>query len=122
MKNKVNIYSSTKLSPEDDYPKNDYVPMPVDRPVGLDLNDFLPQMNRPFGEGQQLPDMSETEVLQVLMGGHQPIMAMLSNRQRNLKIIHAQFRNSDLKSAMEMAVTLNDASVIVDLLGILNSK
>lgn len=124
IKRNMNIYvSSPKLSPDEEYaPKDDYVPMPVDRPVGLDLSDFLPQTHQPFGARQQMPDMSETEVLNVIMGGHGPMMTMLSNRQRNLKIVHAQFRNSDLKGAIETAITLNDMSIIVELLGILNSK
>lgn len=75
-----------------------------------------------MGFQQELPDMSEAEVLGALMRGHEPMMAMLVTRQRSLKLVLAQYRSKDLKAAFESAVSFGDLSILVDLLGVLNSK
>lgn len=75
-----------------------------------------------MGGHQQLPTMSEAEVLGVMMRGHEPMKAMLAVRQRSLKIVLAQFRSKDFKAAVETAVSMNDLSIIVDLLGVFNSQ
>lgn len=66
--------------------------------------------------------MSEVEVLGVLERGHESMMSILNTRNRNLKLVYAQFRSKDLKSAIETAINLSDSSIIVDLLGIINNK
>ncbi|XP_018326906.1 katanin p80 WD40 repeat-containing subunit B1 [Agrilus planipennis] len=105
-----------------DRQESDYVPATVDRPVGLDLDDFLPKNHQPYGKEAQLPDMSEAEVLGIVMRGHEPMMAVLTTRQKNLKVVLAQLKSKDLKAAMEMAIQLDDLAIIVDLLGIFNNK
>ncbi|RZB38685.1 katanin p80 WD40 repeat-containing subunit B1, partial [Asbolus verrucosus] len=119
----VDIYVSSKISPDNSPPEEDeFVPVSVDRPVGLDLDDFLPKNHRTLGFQQQLPDMSEAEVLGALMRGHEPMMAMLVTRQRSLKLVLAQFRSKDIKAATESAVAMGDLAILVDLLGVFNSK
>lgn len=71
---------------------------------------------------QQLPDMSETEVLGIFLRGHEPMMAVLSTRHRGLKIVFSQYRNKDIKAAFETAISLNDLAVIVDMLSVINQK
>uniref|UniRef100_A0A1Y1KUQ5 Katanin p80 WD40 repeat-containing subunit B1 n=1 Tax=Photinus pyralis TaxID=7054 RepID=A0A1Y1KUQ5_PHOPY len=117
----VNNNNSTKVSPEGSL-SDDYIPAAVDKPVGLDLDDFLPKNHHRCGFDKQLPDMSEAEVLGVVMRGHEPMMAVLVARQRNLKIVIAQHKTKDVKSAIETAISLNDLSVIVDVLSVFNNK
>lgn len=66
--------------------------------------------------------MSEAEVLGALMRGHESMKTLLDTRLRSLKIVHAEYRNKDVKSATETAVAMNDLSVLVDLLGIFNTR
>lgn len=117
----VNNNNSTKVSPEGSL-SDDYLPTAVDKPVGLDMDDFLPKNHHRCSFDKQLPDMSEAEVLGVVMRGHEPMMAVLVARQRNLKIVIAQHKTKDVKSAIETAITLNDLSVIVDFLSVFNNK
>ncbi|KAI4464785.1 katanin p80 subunit [Holotrichia oblita] len=118
----VDSYSSPKISPDESSQDDDFVPVSIDRPVGLDLDDFLPKSHQPFGMQQQLPDMSETEVLGIFLRGHEPMMAVLSTRHRGLKIVFSQYRNKDIKAAFETAISLNDLAVIVDMLSVINQK
>ncbi|KAF5302116.1 hypothetical protein FQA39_LY10451 [Lamprigera yunnana] len=116
------IYScdNTKVLPDERL--SEYIPATVDKPVGLDMDDFLPKNHRPCGFDKQLPDMSEAEVLGVVMRGHEPMMTVLVARQRNLKIVVAQYKTKDAKTAIESAIALNDLSVVVDILNIFNNK
>lgn len=66
--------------------------------------------------------MSEVEALGVLERGHESTMAIVHTRCRNLKLVFTQFRNNDLKSAIETAISLADYSIIVDILGLINNK
>lgn len=75
-----------------------------------------------MGFQQQLSDMSEAEVLGVIMRGHEPIMGILSTRQRSLKLVVAQYRSKDMKSAIETALVMEDISVLVDILGVIINK
>ncbi|KAF7273298.1 hypothetical protein GWI33_013988 [Rhynchophorus ferrugineus] len=117
------IFSSTKLSP-DDFPvdENEFIPVYNDRPVGIQFDDFLPKNNDIPGLGQHLPEMSEAEGLGVLMRGHQPMVSIVNNRMRNLKLMFTQFRSKGMKGALETAVTMDDVSALVDILGVLNGK
>jgi katanin p80 WD40 repeat-containing subunit B1 len=149
----VDIYVNSKISPDSSPSEEvEFVPVSIDRPVGLDLDDFLPvsgapsmcvlyyyiyqreldwicfidrrfqKHHRSLGFQQQLPDMSEAEVLGALMRGHEPMMAMLVTRQRSLKLVLAQFRSKDIKAATETAMSMGDLAVLVDLLSVFNSK
>ncbi|CAH0557594.1 unnamed protein product [Brassicogethes aeneus] len=120
----VDIYLPSKISPEERPPKEEsYVPVSIDKPVGIIFDDFLPKNHQAMmGFQHQLPDMSEAEVLNVVMRGHEPIMGILAARQRSLKIVLAQSRTKDLKAAVETAIAMDDLSVLVDVLGVINSK
>ncbi|CAH1104194.1 unnamed protein product [Psylliodes chrysocephalus] len=120
----VDIYvNSSRISPEEhSIQDDDFIPVSIDRPVGLDLDDFLPKNYNSPGFQQQLPDMSEAEVLGVIMRGHDPIRDILNTRQRSLKLVLNQYRSKDMKSAVESAVAMGDISVLVDVLGVINTK
>lgn len=105
--------------------KNDFVPISPDKPIGLDVDDFLTNSycgTTRLGCSQGLPEMSEAEVINSMMRGHDSMMAVLTNRQRSLQIIYSLWHSKDMKSAIESAVAMNDLAVIVDLLGVLNLK
>ncbi|XP_053981414.1 katanin p80 WD40 repeat-containing subunit B1 isoform X2 [Hylaeus anthracinus] len=107
--------------------KEEFVPMSADKPYGLDFETFLPNhyaRSTAFGYPQMgvLNEMSEAEVLNSMMRGHESMMAVLTNRHRSLQIIYSLLHHKDLKSAVESAVAMNDLSVVVDLLGILTLK
>ncbi|CAH2268808.1 katanin p80 WD40 repeat-containing subunit B1 isoform X1 [Pararge aegeria] len=107
-------------------PEPEFVPYSVDRPVGLDLDEFLPRgltaggARRGARGGAAEP--SEQEVLGVMMRGHDSMMAVLAARQRALQIFHSVRINKSLKSALESAIALDDASVILDILNVMAHK
>lgn len=44
-----------------------------------------------------LAEMSEAEVLNSMMRGHEPMMAVLTSRHRSLQIVYSLWHNKDLK-------------------------
>ncbi|XP_057328062.1 katanin p80 WD40 repeat-containing subunit B1-like isoform X2 [Microplitis mediator] len=105
--------------------KDEFVPIIPDKPIGLEVGDFLPNSyvgSERLGYNQRLTEMSEVEVISSVTRGHDSMMTILTNRQRALQIIYSLWHSKDVKSAIDSAVRMNDLSVIVDLLGALNLK
>lgn len=100
---------------------DDFIPISMDRPSGLDLDDFLP-VSRSLYLQQTFPDMSESEVISSVTRGHESMMTVLKSRERSLQIIYSLWHNKDLKSAVDAAVAMNDLSIIVDLLGVITNR
>lgn len=102
---------------------DDIIPMSADKPTGLDLDDFLPKSyQRSYGYQRNFPEMSEAEVLSSIMRGHESMLAVLKNRERNLQIIYSLWKNKDLKTAVDSAIAMNDTAVIVDLLTVITHR
>lgn len=103
-----------------------YIPTTLDRPAGLDMDDFIPQRCREMydfrSNARDDVIVSEAEALSVVMRGHEQVLALLITRQRNLKLAMMQGRTKDCKGAVEMAISLNDMGVLVDLLIVYNKK
>ncbi|XP_057657568.1 katanin p80 WD40 repeat-containing subunit B1 isoform X1 [Diorhabda carinulata] len=99
-----------------------FIPVSLDRPVGLDLDEFLPKNYNALGFQQQMPDMSEAEVLGVIMRSHEPVMDIINTRLRSLKLVLNQYRSRDMKTAVESALAMGDIAVLVDVLGVINTK
>ncbi|ODN03976.1 Katanin p80 WD40 repeat-containing subunit B1 [Orchesella cincta] len=98
----------------------DFVPIPIDRPSGLAIDDFLPKKSAvAYDGGIHAVDVSEADVFTNLAREHQPILAVMATRQRNLRIIFNVWQTKDVKTAVEAAVNLHDIAVVVDLLGVL---
>ncbi|XP_054283158.1 katanin p80 WD40 repeat-containing subunit B1 [Macrosteles quadrilineatus] len=95
----------------------DFIPMSLDKPSGLNMEEFLPQRLQ-----QTFPEMSEAEVLSSIMRGHDYIVSILRTRERQLQIVYSMWHNKDLKTAVDHALTLRDLSVIVDLLGVITLR
>ncbi|XP_053594219.1 katanin p80 WD40 repeat-containing subunit B1 isoform X2 [Microplitis demolitor] len=105
--------------------KDEFVPIIPDKPIGLEVEDFLPNSyagSERLGYSTRLTEMSEVEVISSVTRGHDSMMTVLTNRQRALQIIYSLWHSKDVKSAIDSAVRMNDLSVIVDLLGALNLK
>ncbi|XP_066253983.1 katanin p80 WD40 repeat-containing subunit B1 [Euwallacea similis] len=118
----VDLYVK-KLSPDDDVSKeNEFVPSRIDRPVGVDFDEFLPKDHDILGFRHHSPDMSEAEALSSLMRGHQRMMSILTTRKRNQRLVFSHCRNRDIKSSVESAVLMDDLSTLVDVLGVTNTK
>ncbi|KAL1493986.1 hypothetical protein ABEB36_009663 [Hypothenemus hampei] len=118
----VDLYVK-KLSPDTPpIEENEFIPSCIDRPVGVDFDDFLPKDHDILGVRQQLPDMSEAEGLGLLMRGHQRMISILVTRKRNTRLVFRHFRNNDIKAAVDSAVLLEDISTLVDILGVINTK
>ncbi|XP_074099975.1 katanin p80 isoform X1 [Cotesia typhae] len=121
---KVDIRTS-QPRPIETIENDEFVPIISDKPIGLEMEDFLPNnlagLGR-LGYSQRLTEISEIEVISSITRGHDSMMMVLTNRQKSLQIIYSFWHNKDIKSAIDSAVRMNDLSVIVDLLGALNLK
>ncbi|XP_040014501.1 katanin p80 WD40 repeat-containing subunit B1 [Xiphias gladius] len=84
-------------------------------PIGLNVADFLPSSpnNRPGA-------LSDEEALSQIKKGHDTMCVMLSSRHKNLETVRAVWAREDIKSALDAAVSMNDLSIVVDILNIIN--
>lgn len=116
----VDIYVKNKLSPDEEVRTKDFIPVSIDRPVGLQFDDFLPKNHDSFSS-PPTQNMSEAEVLNIVMGGHDNMLKLLYTRERHLQLVAKQLER-DVKMGLEFAANLNDLAVIVDILGVINHK
>ncbi|XP_022247126.1 katanin p80 WD40 repeat-containing subunit B1-like, partial [Limulus polyphemus] len=72
--------------------------------------------------GQVHPEMSEAEAMSSIIKGHQSMMTVLQHRCKNLHIVFAQWSSKDAKTALDTAVSMNDTSVIVDVLNVISLR
>uniref|UniRef100_A0A8C5EAC2 Katanin p80 WD40 repeat-containing subunit B1 n=1 Tax=Gouania willdenowi TaxID=441366 RepID=A0A8C5EAC2_GOUWI len=87
------------------------IPSSRNEPVGLNIADFLPH-----------GFISEEDALSQITKGHQTMIAILSSRHKNLQNVRMVWARDDLKSAFKMAVSMNDFSIVVDILNIINNQ
>ncbi|CAB3231087.1 unnamed protein product [Arctia plantaginis] len=120
------ITVSCNLETPEAEPETEFVPYTTDRPVGLDLDEFLPRTMAGGGARRGarggVAEPSEQEVLGVMMRGHDSMMAVLTARQRALQIFHSVRVNKSLKCALESVIALEDTSVILDILNVMAHK
>uniref|UniRef100_A0A8C5EIY2 Katanin p80 WD40 repeat-containing subunit B1 n=1 Tax=Gouania willdenowi TaxID=441366 RepID=A0A8C5EIY2_GOUWI len=90
------------------------IPSSRNEPVGLNIADFLPVSDHGF--------ISEEDALSQITKGHQTMIAILSSRHKNLQNVRMVWARDDLKSAFKMAVSMNDFSIVVDILNIINNQ
>ncbi|XP_029001074.1 katanin p80 WD40 repeat-containing subunit B1 [Betta splendens] len=96
-------------------PQPKIIPIIRNEPIGLNVADFLPSSHnhRPGA-------LSDEEALSQIKKGHDTMCVMLSSRHKNLETIRAVWSREDIKSALDMAVSMNDLSIVVDILNIIN--
>uniref|UniRef100_A0A8C5EA80 Katanin p80 WD40 repeat-containing subunit B1 n=1 Tax=Gouania willdenowi TaxID=441366 RepID=A0A8C5EA80_GOUWI len=95
------------------------IPSSRNEPVGLNIADFLPVSDSPPNEHGFI---SEEDALSQITKGHQTMIAILSSRHKNLQNVRMVWARDDLKSAFKMAVSMNDFSIVVDILNIINNQ
>ncbi|XP_033989779.1 LOW QUALITY PROTEIN: katanin p80 WD40 repeat-containing subunit B1 [Trematomus bernacchii] len=83
-------------------------------PIGLNVADFLPSSPNRGGA------LSDDEALSQLKKGHDTMCVMLRSRHRNLETVRGVWARQDIKSALDAAVSMNDLSIVVDILNIIN--
>ncbi|XP_061592182.1 katanin p80 WD40 repeat-containing subunit B1 [Cololabis saira] len=86
-------------------------------PIGLNVADFLP-----FSGQQNSGSLSDEEALSQIKKGHETMCVMLSSRHKNLQTVRAVWTRDDMKSALDMAVSISDLSIVVDILNIINQQ
>uniref|UniRef100_A0A8C5B462 Katanin p80 WD40 repeat-containing subunit B1 n=1 Tax=Gadus morhua TaxID=8049 RepID=A0A8C5B462_GADMO len=94
-------------------PPINIIPSSRKEPIGLNVADF-----RPVG-----PEvLGDEEAQSQIKKGHDTMCVMLSSRQKNLEAVKAVWGSGDVKNCLDMAVAMNDRSIVVDLLNIVNLK
>ncbi|KAM9408631.1 katanin p80 WD40 repeat-containing subunit B1-like isoform 2-T4 [Pholidichthys leucotaenia] len=87
------------------------------KPIGLNVADFLPSSpNRPSGS------LSDDEALTQIKKGHDTMCVMLSSRLKNLQTVRGVWVKEGVKNALDLAVSMNDLSIVVDILNIINQQ
>ncbi|XP_028436396.1 LOW QUALITY PROTEIN: katanin p80 WD40 repeat-containing subunit B1 [Perca flavescens] len=84
-------------------------------PIGLNVADFLPS-----SPNNRAGSLSDEDALSQLKKGHDTMCVMLRSRHKNLETIRAVWAREDIKSALDAAVSMNDLSIVVDILNIIN--
>uniref|UniRef100_A0A8C5QRU4 Katanin p80 WD40 repeat-containing subunit B1 n=1 Tax=Leptobrachium leishanense TaxID=445787 RepID=A0A8C5QRU4_9ANUR len=86
-------------------------------PIGLKAADFLPAI-----KGLPPSEVVDEEALSQIRKGHDTMCMVLTSRMKNLDLVRAVWSTGDIKTSMDSAVAINDLSVVVDLLNIINQK
>uniref|UniRef100_A0A665TTS4 Katanin p80 WD40 repeat-containing subunit B1 n=1 Tax=Echeneis naucrates TaxID=173247 RepID=A0A665TTS4_ECHNA len=84
-------------------------------PIGLNVADFLP-----CSPNARPGVLSDEEALSQIKKGHDTMCVMLSSRHKNLEMVRVVWAREDIKSALDTAVSMNDLSIVVDILNIIN--
>lgn len=84
-------------------------------PIGLNVADFLPT-----SPNNRSGALSDEEALSQIRKGHDTMCVMLSSRHKNLQTVRSVWAREDIKSALDAAVSMNDLSIVVDILNIIN--
>ncbi|XP_034385475.1 katanin p80 WD40 repeat-containing subunit B1 isoform X1 [Cyclopterus lumpus] len=103
-----NLVTAVKSKPK-------IIPSSRNEPIGLNVADFLP--SSPNNRGGAL---SDEESLSQLKKGHDTMCVMLRSRHKNLETVRSVWAREDIKSALAAAVSMNDLSIVVDILNIIN--
>uniref|UniRef100_A0AAX7UPY1 Katanin p80 WD40 repeat-containing subunit B1 n=1 Tax=Astatotilapia calliptera TaxID=8154 RepID=A0AAX7UPY1_ASTCA len=81
-------------------------------PIGLNVADFLP-VSAPLSDEEALTQMKK---------GHETMCVMLSSRLKNLQTVRGVWTRDGIKIALDTAVSMNDPSIVVDILNIINPQ
>uniref|UniRef100_A0A8C1Z703 Katanin p80 WD40 repeat-containing subunit B1 n=1 Tax=Cyprinus carpio TaxID=7962 RepID=A0A8C1Z703_CYPCA len=66
--------------------------------------------------------MGDEEALAQIRKGHDTMCVMLTSRYKNLDTVRSVWASGDVKTSLDSAVSMNDLSIVVDVLNILNLK
>ncbi|NWS67447.1 KTNB1 protein, partial [Crotophaga sulcirostris] len=95
------------------------IPAARNEPIGLKASDFLPAV-----KNQSQTELVDEEAMSQIRKGHETMCVVLTSRHKNLDTVRAVWSTSDIKArnSVDSAVAINDLSVVVDLLNIVNQK
>ncbi|XP_025055555.1 katanin p80 WD40 repeat-containing subunit B1 isoform X1 [Alligator sinensis] len=93
------------------------IPATRDQPIGLKASDFLPAV-----KNQSQTEIVDEEAMSQIRKGHETMCVVLTSRHKNLDTVRAVWSTGDIKTSVDSAVAINDLSVVVDLLNIVNQK
>uniref|UniRef100_A0A6I8N7M5 Katanin p80 WD40 repeat-containing subunit B1 n=1 Tax=Ornithorhynchus anatinus TaxID=9258 RepID=A0A6I8N7M5_ORNAN len=77
------------------------------------------------GNAVKIPNQSEVvdeDAMSQIRKGHDTMCVVLTSRHKNLDTVRAAWTAGDIKASVDSAVAINDLSVVVDLLNIINQK
>ncbi|XP_051946296.1 katanin p80 WD40 repeat-containing subunit B1-like isoform X2 [Xyrauchen texanus] len=86
-------------------------------PIGLNAGDFLSH-----AWNCKASVMGDEEALVQIRKGHDTMCVMLTSRYKNLDTIRSVWASGDVKISLDSAVSMNDLSIVVDILNIINLK
>ncbi|KAG1928210.1 Transducin/WD40 repeat-like superfamily protein [Pimephales promelas] len=86
-------------------------------PVGLNVGDFLSH-----ARNAKASVMGDEEALAQIRKGHDTMCVMLTSRYKNLDTVRSVWASGDVKTSLDSAVSMNDLSIVVDILNIVNLK
>uniref|UniRef100_A0A8C0J8K1 Katanin p80 WD40 repeat-containing subunit B1 n=1 Tax=Chelonoidis abingdonii TaxID=106734 RepID=A0A8C0J8K1_CHEAB len=73
-------------------------------------------------KNQSQCEIVDEEAMSQIRKGHETMCVVLTSRHKNLDTVRAMWTTGDIKTSVDSAVAINDLSVIVDLLNIVNQK
>ncbi|KPP80003.1 katanin p80 WD40 repeat-containing subunit B1-like [Scleropages formosus] len=86
-------------------------------PIGLNVSDFLPVM-----KNHKPSALSDEDAMSQIRKGHDTMCVMLTSRLKNLDTVRSVWNSGDVKTSLDCAVAINDLSIVVDILNIINLK
>ncbi|XP_051568935.1 katanin p80 WD40 repeat-containing subunit B1-like isoform X2 [Myxocyprinus asiaticus] len=86
-------------------------------PIGLNAGDFLSH-----ARNSKASVMGDEEALVQIRKGHDTMCVMLTSRYKNLDTVRSVWASGDVKISLDSAVSMNDLSIVVDILNIINLK
>uniref|UniRef100_A0A452G8H0 Katanin p80 WD40 repeat-containing subunit B1 n=1 Tax=Capra hircus TaxID=9925 RepID=A0A452G8H0_CAPHI len=92
-------------------------PATRNEPIGLKASDFLPAVKIP-----QQAELVDEDAMSQIRKGHDTMCVVLTSRHKNLDTVRGVWTTGDIKTSVDSAVAINDLSVVVDLLNIVNQK
>ncbi|XP_064414518.1 katanin p80 WD40 repeat-containing subunit B1 isoform X1 [Latimeria chalumnae] len=93
------------------------IPISKNKPIGLKAADFLPVM-----KSNSQADINDDSAMSQIRKGHETMCVVLSSRHKNLDTVRAVWTCGDVKTSLDSAVGMNDLSILVDMLNIVNLK
>ncbi|XP_069073465.1 katanin p80 WD40 repeat-containing subunit B1 isoform X2 [Pleurodeles waltl] len=107
------IASST---PNERVPESPIISITRTEPVGLKASDFLPPSNKNQSE------VVDEDAMSQIRKGHDTMCMVLTSRARHLDSVRAVWSTGDIKTSVDSAIRVDDLSVMVDVLNIVNQK
>ncbi|XP_018431155.1 PREDICTED: katanin p80 WD40 repeat-containing subunit B1-like [Nanorana parkeri] len=73
-------------------------------------------------KGSSPTEVGDEDAMGQIRKGHDTMCMVLTSRMRNLDTVRVVWSSGDIKTSLDSAVAVNDLSVVVDMLNIINQK